>query len=406
MSAHEYQSTPPAPAAAPPTSMTSEPLDSILAASRDGAPSPPAASGDGHTALRRTDLTLMEQLRISESDVARRKELLDLTPADEALLASCQAFMAEEVGGVVDEFYAIQTSNEEIAALIGDADTLRRLHVAQTHYILDLFHGHYDMAYVNNRLRLGIVHKRIGLESRMYLCAVRTLTSLLRERIARHVTDPPRRQAVSAALEKMMYFDTSLVFDTYIGELVSEVEAGRRKVEAYASSLEEQVAERTRQLEELSRRDDLTGLYSHRTLGEFLQRDVLQARRRAQALSLLYLDVDNFKEINDRDGHQAGDDVLKAVADVLRAVCREVDVPCRYGGDEFCLILPDCDAPDAQKVGERLIAALREARPDVSVSIGVARMDPEEMIDPDELVRRADRKMYEAKRAVGSQVRH
>jgi hypothetical protein len=79
------------------------------------------------------------------------------------------------IDALVDKFYTLQTGITEIALLIGDADTLTRLRAAQRRYILDLFSGLYDLEYVNNRLRIGLVHKRIGVEPKLYLAAINTL---------------------------------------------------------------------------------------------------------------------------------------------------------------------------------------------------------------------------------------
>lgn len=144
----------------------------------------------------------------------------------------------------------MQTSVPEIALLIGDADTLRRLHAAQRQYVLDLFGGSTGIEYVNNRLRIGLVHKRIGVEPKLYLSAVKTLKNILFEAIGRRITDSAAAAGTCRALDKILYFDITLVFDTYIRSLISEVETAKASIETYAANLELQVAERTAQLQE------------------------------------------------------------------------------------------------------------------------------------------------------------
>ena len=113
--------------------------------------------------------------------------------------------------------------------------------------------------------------------------------------------------------------------------------------------------------------DGLTGLYNHRHFFQCLRSEVTRARRYGFSLSVLMLDLDDFKSFNDRFGHPAGDRVLRAVADILRAQLRqEIDVPARYGGEEFAVILPHTPWPGAQTVGERItssLGALDEAQP-------------------------------------------
>ena len=115
----------------------------------------------------------------AEFEVEHRKSLFSFFTEDAKLLLSCRRVIEENIESLVAEFYRQQTGVAEIALLIGDADTLARLRSAQRRYILDLFSGVYDLEYVNNRLRIGLVHKRIGVEPMLYLAAIHTLKDLL-----------------------------------------------------------------------------------------------------------------------------------------------------------------------------------------------------------------------------------
>ena len=105
--------------------------------------------------------------------------------------------------------------------------------------------------------------------------------------------------------------------------------------------------------------DALTGLYNQRYFHETLRREVLRAQRYERNLALILFDVDDFKSINDQVGHLAGDRVLAQAADRLREVVRNVDVPCRIGGDEFAVILPESSAADAEQLYRRVQSAMR-----------------------------------------------
>ncbi|MET0043963.1 MAG: GGDEF domain-containing protein, partial [Candidatus Thiodiazotropha sp. 6PLUC3] len=130
-------------------------------------------------------------------------------------------------------------------------------------------------------------------------------------------------------LESLFYFDTTLVFDTYIASLVEEIEIEKRKTELYAESLEGKVAERTKQLEELAKLDALTGIHNRRAMQDILNRELSVSRRRESKLSLVYLDIDDFKQINDKQGHVKGDEILKYTSKVLKCCVRDIDVACR-----------------------------------------------------------------------------
>jgi diguanylate cyclase (GGDEF)-like protein len=162
--------------------------------------------------------------------------------------------------------------------------------------------------------------------------------------------------------------------------------------------------------------DGLTGLFNHRHFFERLRAEVTRARRYGLVLSLLMLDLDDFKNVNDQFGHPAGDDVLHAVSDVIRGQLRQnLDIPARYGGEEFAVILPhtgtqesDADLADgARTTGERIRRAIAEMElpidqegPPVHItaSVGLAML-PAHAEDADELVSKADQALYRAKRA-------
>ncbi len=355
--------------------------------------------------MRRTDKTLYEQMQISDVEIARRMELLCLDAESLRLLAGHKIIIEDNIDAIVDEFYEKQTEIDEISLLIGDADTLRRLRFAQRQYVLDLFLGSYDSEYVNNRLRIGMVHKRIGVEPKLYLSAVRTLKEIL-FKILRDALEPGEMlKHTLDALDKLIYFDTTLVFDTYIDSLVGEIEAAKRRTEMYAKSLEEKVAERTRQLEEQTKLDPLTDIYNQRAMQDILRRELAHAKRRQSLYSVIYFDVDNFKEINDQYGHVKGDEVLKCIGQLLLRTVREVDVSCRYGGDEFCVLLSDCGADDAVNICEKIIEEFCRKYPEFSLSMGVATTGPDIYLDVAGLIKAADEKMYEAKKAGGSQIK-
>lgn len=160
-------------------------------------------------------------------------------------------------------------------------------------------------------------------------------------------------------------------------------------------------------LEHLSLSDGLTGLSNRRAFDEALQREHARWRRTGASLSVLIVDVDHFKWVNDHYGHSTGDDYLRAIAQVLRkSVARPTDLTARYGGEEFACLLPDTDTADAQALAERVReATVRLALPNarapgqqLTVSIGVATTDVADATAQD-MMARADAQLYAAKRA-------
>ncbi len=151
-------------------------------------------------------------------------------------------------------------------------------------------------------------------------------------------------------------------------------------------------AELLERLERAARTDDLTGLLNRRAWDEYLTREIARARRGSGSLCVAMVDLDRFKDYNDRFGHQAGDRLLKEAAAAWMELVRDTDLLARYGGDEFALALPDCSPEEAAE----LIGRLRTATPeDQSASAGVVAWDGEE--SEVDLVARADRALYAAK---------
>ena len=152
-------------------------------------------------------------------------------------------------------------------------------------------------------------------------------------------------------------------------------------------------------LERMAMHDQLTGIYNRHYLIEAAQQKIARASRHKHPISLLMLDVDHFKAINDSYGHSKGDEVLKEMSKVLKAQNRAEDIVARFGGEEFVILLDQCDAVAAADKSEKLRQVLEQLTPGgikITVSIGVAELKPgEECFD--DVLKRADLAVYQAK---------
>lgn len=170
--------------------------------------------------------------------------------------------------------------------------------------------------------------------------------------------------------------------------------------------------EATAQLEKLAATDSLTGLWNRRALFEALGVEFRRAQRYRRSLSVLMIDLDNFKQANDLGGHAFGDYVLSATAKVIREHLRESDMAGRYGGEEFVVILPETDGEHAAPVAEKLRATIEafefrtshfpppgDPPQHFTLSSGVASLPLPQNADPDVLMAQADEALFEAKRA-------
>jgi diguanylate cyclase (GGDEF)-like protein len=190
----------------------------------------------------------------------------------------------------------------------------------------------------------------------------------------------------------------------------SEVDVLRTMANQVAVGLENvRLMEGLRQAADI---DQVTGVNNHRYLQERLQQECARAARQHSPLSVLMIDLDGFKLINDRYGHADGDRLLRHVAVGLKLAVRANDVVARYGGDEFVVLMPDTDEPQARAVAERIVAGIRKTHYELSggaegrvgASAGLATY-PRDGRSPQRLLSAADAAMYSVKRAGGGNVR-
>ncbi|MEM7719317.1 MAG: GGDEF domain-containing protein [Pseudomonadota bacterium] len=172
--------------------------------------------------------------------------------------------------------------------------------------------------------------------------------------------------------------------------LFKELEAARCAVEVQRE-----------ELEQLSRTDALTGIANRRQFDDALHRIFKDAERSEQPVALLIMDLDNFKTINDRYGHDVGDKALQALAGVLKMTARETDTIARFGGDEFACILPNTDVDAANELGRRVHKYISELafQCSITISIGISTRTAEIPIKHTVALKRADQALFCAKKA-------
>lgn len=188
--------------------------------------------------------------------------------------------------------------------------------------------------------------------------------------------------------------DLTQVFNQMMGHL--------RKFRDENIAMNQELRVRNAELQTLSVTDSLTGLHNRTQLADLLSRELARCKRHLHPFSILMIDIDHFKRFNDTNGHQAGDDILRQVAEIIRRHLRASDVAARYGGEEFLILLTETAPERALGVAEKLRAAVEETRGQrkkgVTVSIGVASF-PDDGDDVDTIIREADVALYKCKRA-------
>jgi len=270
---------------------------------------------------------------------------------------------------------------------------LQELRAAHERYVRSLGGATARPEYIRDAMRAGEALDRAGLDPGLYAAAHASLLRVLTEYLAR-VTDPGRTPVVTAALARVHAFEAHAVLRGYC--------AGRE--ERLARTVDVLAAER-RRVVDAARRDSLTAVDVRPFALRSLERERTRSIRFGHPFSVLFVDVDRFKLINDAHGHDAGDEVLRHVARIMRTAVRPQDTIGRYGGDEFVVGLVQADAQTAARIAERIRRRVAQERiparggsARVTVSIGTASLTrARESLS--ELVRAADAALYEAKSA-------
>lgn len=335
-------------------------------------------------------LPLCRQLRFSEREVESMLHYLQLGPDDEHNLGHARAAILPVIDTLVDEFYRHVLAVDRVRHLIAEPDQLARRRATMRTYLLDLGRDFGTLAYFEERLRVGFVHEQVGLSLRYYLGAHAYLAQCIQRALAPALAE--ELAACMASVHKILALDSLLAVEAYH--------------QTSNQRLESVLDDRSQTENELRRQtalDGLTGVLNHRSAMERLEVEFLRSRRFQRPFSLLVLDVDRFKQINDSYGHAFGDFVLTSVVGVIESVVRPDDIVGRYGGDEFVVGLPGCHLREALAIAERIRLKVTHAAFEhgdrsapVTLSLGVASMTAD-MTSGGELFQRADQALLAAK---------
>ncbi|MFA6972700.1 MAG: EAL domain-containing protein [Gallionella sp.] len=449
---------------------------------------------------------LLTEIGINETEIAQRQAFLSFDDRDAALLKAVHGMLETRRDHLTEVFYDHLLRFPEIRPLLGDEAKLARLKQAQTTYFSQLTAGCYDLAYVENRLHIGVVHQRVGLTPKWYMSAYCKYLNEVMPLVSEHYADEPERgRDACRALLKVIFFDMGLALDTYfhaeqkalllahsyteqivsnmpIGFIVldasgkirlannavlrmfnltqSEVVQGNslgefldvatldekimqvlksrshcndfgfdrtngKGIHSYLADISlaqigeedlvlfmvQDITLRKQSEEEIHRLafyDPLTKLPNRRLLHERLIQSMSLSARSGKHGALMFIDLDNFKTLNDTQGHDVGDLLLKEVANRLIRNVREGDTVARLGGDEFVVALESLSGMEQEAANQsemiaekirtelslpyRLVSIEHHSSPSIGVSLFRGHQN-----SLDEVMKQADLAMYHAK---------
>ncbi|OGW49410.1 MAG: hypothetical protein A2V62_00850 [Nitrospirae bacterium RBG_19FT_COMBO_58_9] len=337
--------------------------------------------------------SLCDELQITAEELQSRLAFLSFDAQDGRNLVEIREVISSRIDEMIGAFYDHLLQFEELRGILSDPTLVERLKGSQRRYMLSLGQSADCVEYAEGRLRIGYTHERVGLKQKWYLGAYSKLFELIVRRLTtRYAGDAGRLSSLILTLNRILTLDEIFVVETYYQATMQRLEGSLEKLN-----------EAHRQLIEISRLDPLTQVSNRRALLESLELELRRSHRYHHPFAFLFLDIDHFKEVNDRYGHAFGDKVLQRIVGVARGQVRPPDIIGRYGGEEFAIGLVECSQEGAVRIAERIRLRIAEASiqweqnvASVTVSIGIAMLTPD--VDRVEtLMNRADRALYEAK---------
>lgn len=324
---------------------------------------------------RRASLLALLELKTDDHNVAKvlHQEILDPC-ADK----------------IVDDFYDYLLRYDEYSALL-EADKIPNLKQTQAGYVRSLGVDFESSGYFEHRLHIGLIHKKVGLTLDLYQCAYRQLQQIMLNKIPENfMQEGVSGRDLCGFIHKITTLDMTLAIETYHDALVMDIQDELDNIHVEKAVLREQVIT-----------DSLTGLFT-RDYGFAALGKCLSPNERSRNTCIIMADIDHFKRVNDTYGHLAGDEVLRQIAKLLNSAVRDLDVVCRFGGEEFMILLCGTTANMVLKVAERIRRSVSETiiqydGNDIQITISQGVVISNSETDTTQLLKIADKALYEAK---------
>ena len=329
------------------------------------------------------------------TDIDRHMKFLGFSGRDDKIIARIHEVIDNRIDTIIADFYDHLAEFPELDKFLSSPGIIAHLKHVQRQYLLNLGLRMTWPHYSNNLVDIGSTHEKIGLKQEWYLGAHTKLFELMAHAFFKdsHLEDEESLE-VLLTLNRLFALDATVAIESYY-------QSTKRRLEA----LLQELSKAQRDLEASARIDEMTGVNNRKYLFESLESEISRSLRFEHPFSLLFLDIDRFKKINDQFGHIFGDNVIRSTAQITRELIRPANIVGRYGGEEFAIGLVECDSSNAFLVAERLREKLESTeiayndhRTTITVSIGVSELaGANDTLE--KMIHRADTALYRAKDA-------
>ncbi|MBT4005975.1 MAG: diguanylate cyclase [Rhodospirillales bacterium] len=349
------------------------------------------------TKSARPEKTLCAHFGLTKKEIASRVDYFGLDGRQfQKDINELHQIIDPVIDEIVGDFYQHLKRFPIAHRFLAPKGMTRRLLKTLTDYLLTLGGDIHSTAYIDSRLKVGIIHEKIGLDQKWYLGAYGNLSAIITKHLAIEMAEHPKMNLprLVATMDKVLMFDASLGIDTYHFESLST-----------SRTLLNQVQAAEAKLKEASRHDTLTGVYNRAAFLSLLDNEMQRFHRYDRPITVLFIDFDHFKNINDTQGHAFGDTVLMSAVKVIQGSIRGPDFVGRYGGEELVVTLVECGKEEGQKIAERIRENIanhkfqkRNSKISKKVTVSIGLYAPtRRQKNVGNILRHADRAMYVAK---------
>lgn len=340
----------------------------------------------------RDSASLCERFGITPSEIERRLSMFDITDEDLRNMALVRELVENNIESLTEAFYRHVLQFDELARFFNSEQRLKHLQQSLANHLATLGVNVFQPEYFETRLKVGMIHEQVGILPKWYVSAYARLRALLNRALLERRKEPDMIDEALVSLNKLICLDLQLAQETYYRSAMARIE-----------TLMQQLESRQDEIRKLAQTDQLTGLPNRRHFLDLLESEIHRNCRYSRPLCLLLMDIDDFKSVNDRFGHPAGDAVLRSIGRLLPTLVRSTDICGRLGGEELAVALVESDVETAELIAERIRLGIlqneiddHQRRFSVTVSIGIAECT-ESITDTSALLRQADAALYEAK---------
>lgn len=338
-----------------------------------------------------------EKVSIAFLEPDRLMQMFNLSSTDIALLSTNRTALFARIDKLAAETMTAFDVFEGMRALLGEVYTAESFSKKMRDFLRDYFEGACDAEHIQDRDRWGRLFHRFEIYPKDFMPFLAFVQEKMESEIRHVMGDGENALLTVKAFDRFFRLDTAVIVDAFRTAEAGRDKTDEKRLRHYVDSLEKKLFQMTESLEELTQKDPLTNLYNQRGFYDNLYREIGNGKRHKWPVSIVYFDLNKFGEFNEAQGRRAGDRLLNIMAAAMTDTYRETDILCRYGYDDFVVIMPNAIAKDAAKVCRRLIEKFRKRNVyGVAFCMGVAQTGPDEFCSPDDLLDKAVENMKEA----------